>query len=238
MPFEMQNVLPDLTSGGWSIICDFDGTIALIDVTDAILGKFADPSWEDVEKEWLNGTITARQCMESQVRMINATPADLDAFLATVPLTEGFAQFTRFCSDNGLGMLVVSDGMDYVVKRVLSGNGYGSIPVIANRLRFQGESGYRLDFPYGADGCKSGVCKCDVAKVVGGKILLIGDGRSDICLAKNASFVLARRGKPLHLHCEENGVPHAVYDDFFDILNYFGYACTRGEATHKEAFHV
>jgi len=221
------NVFPDLTNGGWSIICDFDGTIACIDVTDAVLGRFADPAWENVEKEWLDGTITARQCMERQVRMINATPAALDAFLATVPLTKGFAQFTRFCADSGLEMMVVSDGMDYAVKRVLAGNGYGNIPVIANRLRFQGKSGCRLDFPYGADGCKSGVCKCDAARAIGGKILLIGDGRSDICLAKNASFVLARRGKPLHLHCEENAIPHAVYDDFFDVLNYF---CACGEA--------
>jgi 2-hydroxy-3-keto-5-methylthiopentenyl-1-phosphate phosphatase len=127
-------------------------------------------------------------------------------------------------------MLVVSDGIDYAVKNVLAGNGHGNIPVIANRLRFKGEFGYRLDFPYSADGCKSGVCKCDVAKALGGKILLIGDGLSDICLAEKASFVLAKRGKSLHRHCEENTILHAVYDDFFDVLNYLAYAWKQGEA--------
>ena len=233
-----RNILSDLDKGGWSIICDFDGTIARIDVTDAILDRFADPAWEDVEKEWLNGTITARRCMESQVRLIKAAPADIDAFLKTVPITRGFAEFIRFCAESNLSILVVSDGIDHAVKRVLAGNGYGNIPVIANRLRFQEESGYRLDFPYSSEGCKSGVCKCDVSKAVGGKILLIGDGRSDICLASVASFVLAKRGKPLHLHCEENAIPHAVYNDFFDVLNYLASACKQSEGCNADGLGV
>jgi 2,3-diketo-5-methylthio-1-phosphopentane phosphatase len=207
--------------GGWNIICDFDGTIACFDVTDAVLARFADPAWEAVEKEWLEGTITARQCLERQIRLINARPADLDAFLDSVPLTDGFAEFTRFCGERGLATLVVSDGLDYAIRRVLAVNGLEGLPVIANLLRFEGESGYGLEFPHGAPGCPSGVCKCAVAKAGGGKILLIGDGHSDICLAGLASFVLARRDKALHRHCRENGLPHAAYDDFFDILHFF-----------------
>ena len=207
--------------GGWNIICDFDGTIACFDITDAVLEKFADPMWETVEQEWLDGTITARQCMERQVHMIDATPSQLEAFLATVPLTDGFTDFVKFCGDSGLALLVVSDGMDYAIKRILANNGLDAVPVIANRMRFQGDSGYQLNFPYGSHGCKSGVCKCDIAKACGGKILLIGDGHSDICLAGMASFVLAKRDKSLHRHCTGNGIPHAVYDDFFDILLFY-----------------
>ena len=216
----IQKTFPDLMEGGWNIICDFDGTITRFDVTDAVLGKFADPDWENVEKEWLDGTITARQCMERQIPMIDVAPADLDAFLDTVPITDGFAEFTRFCAENGLDILVVSDGMDYTIKRILVGNGYGNIPVVANRLLFQEKSGYRLEFPYGSAECKSGVCKCNVAKAGGGKILLIGDGRSDVCISGMASFVFAKRGKHLHRHCEENAIPHVVFNDFFDILRH------------------
>jgi 2,3-diketo-5-methylthio-1-phosphopentane phosphatase len=215
-----QHILPGFAKKGWSIICDFDGTIARFDVTDALLEEFADPAWESVEKEWLDGTITARQCMERQVGMLDASPARLDEFLATVPLTDGFAEFTQFCASSGLDLLVVSDGMDYAIKRILVSNGLGDIPIIANRLRFHGESGYSLDFPYSAAGCKSGVCKCGIAKAGGGKVLLIGDGHSDICLAGMASFVLAKRDKSLHHHCMENGILHAAYDDFFDVLQF------------------
>lgn len=224
MTKQAQITFPTLAKGGWSIICDFDGTIARFDVTDAVLERFADPAWETVEQEWLAGKITARECMERQVRMIDAEPTTLDAFLATVPLTDGFPEFTRHCEANGLDLLVVSDGMDYAIKRILADNGLGATPVIANRLRFHGESGCSLEFPYGTPGCKSGVCKCDVAKAVGDKILLIGDGHSDICVASVASFVLAKKDKSLHRHCAENNIPHAVYDDFFDVLSFFSAA--------------
>lgn len=225
---------PNLAKGGWSIICDFDGTIARFDVTDAMLEQFAAPAWEAVEREWLDGKVTARECMERQVRMIDAPPAVLEAFLATVLLTDGFSDFTRYCAANGLDLLVVSDGMDYAIKCILSANGLGDIPVIANRLRFHGESGYRLEFPYGSPGCKSGVCKCDVAKALGGNILLIGDGHSDICLAGAANFVLAKKDKSLYRHCAENSIPHAVYDDFFDILRLFSAAQRRDTAWKAE----
>jgi 2-hydroxy-3-keto-5-methylthiopentenyl-1-phosphate phosphatase len=72
-------IVPNLTEHGWNIICDFDGTIVRIDVTDVVLENFADPDWETVKKEWLGGAITARQCMERQVRMIDVPPARLDA---------------------------------------------------------------------------------------------------------------------------------------------------------------
>jgi 2,3-diketo-5-methylthio-1-phosphopentane phosphatase len=228
-----QSLLPDFLKDGWNIICDFDGTIARFDVTDAVLEAFAPPAWEAVEKEWLEGTITARQCMERQVRMIDVAPDRLDVFLATVPLTDGFREFTQFCAAHGRSLLVVSNGMDYAIKRILADNGLAHVPVIANRLRFHGDSGYRLDFPYGADGCGSGVCKCDVARAGGGRILLIGDGRSDICLANAASFVLAKKGMPLHRHCGENGIAHAAYDDFFDILRFFTAARPPGPARNE-----
>lgn len=234
MTDKKQRTLLDMAADGWNIICDFDGTIARFDVIDAMLEKFADPAWETVEREWLDGKITARECMERQIRMIDAQPSALDAFLATIPLTDGFAEFTRYCGANGLDLLVVSDGADYAIKRILSNNGLGDLPVIANRLRFNGDSGCRLDFPYGVPGCGAGVCKCAVAKAGGGKILLIGDGHSDICLAGVAAFVLAKKNKTLHRHCVKNHLPHAVYDDFFDILRFFTAATRSNEVWGAE----
>ena len=63
------------------VYCDFDNTISEYDVTDAILEKFADPSWEAVEEEWLAGKITARECMEKQISLIRASREELDSLL-------------------------------------------------------------------------------------------------------------------------------------------------------------
>lgn len=210
--------IPDLYSGEWNIICDFDGTITPFDVTDAILGEFAAPAWEDIEEDWLRGDITARECMARQIALIRAPVRVLDAFLDSVPVTAGFPEFVRFCRSRNLRAFVVSDGMDYAIKRILARHGLTGIPVIANRLRHNGNDTYSLDFPYGADGCPSGVCKCAVARAEAGKCLLVGDGRSDCCLAGAVSFVLAKQGKDLQRHCEANGYPHREYGDFFDVM--------------------
>ena len=53
-------------------IIDFDGTLSVKDTIDDMLEHFADPSWEDVEKSWLNGDISAVECMTQQVRMVKA----------------------------------------------------------------------------------------------------------------------------------------------------------------------
>lgn len=40
----------------WHIVCDFDGTILTI-VIDNILQRFADPSWQAIEAQWVQGEI-------------------------------------------------------------------------------------------------------------------------------------------------------------------------------------
>jgi 2,3-diketo-5-methylthio-1-phosphopentane phosphatase len=205
----------------WSIICDFDGTITPLDVTDAILREFAPPSWKEVEKEWLGGKITARQCMERQVSMIRAPLSRLDGFLDGVALTEGFPEFAYFCRERGLPLLIVSDGLDYAIKRILALHGLFWIPVVANRLLYGKRGGYRLEFPYGRGECPSGVCKCSAAASAGGKTLLIGDGHSDCCLAGSAAFTLAKEGKELERHCVRQGYPHGVFADFRDLRSGF-----------------
>lgn len=45
----------------WHIVCDFDGTISRADVIDNVLQRFADPSWEGIEQEWLDGHIGSRE---------------------------------------------------------------------------------------------------------------------------------------------------------------------------------
>ena len=209
--------LPNPAAAGWKVICDFDGTITPFDVTDAVLAKFAPPEWERIEREWLDDLISARQCMERQVALIAAPLDALEAFLDAIPLTPGFVGFCGFCRSQGLDLMVVSDGMDYPIKRILAAHGLGWIPVVANRLRVFPGGGYALEFPYGRDGCPSGVCKCGVAQAGEGGTLLIGDGRSDCCLARNAEFVMARKGKDLHRQCVKNRYPHLVWSDFYDV---------------------
>ena len=203
-----------------NIICDFDGTISPFDSTDMVLSRFAIPQWEEVEAQWVAGQITAQECMSQQISMLRTDEQLLNRFLDTIPLTKGFEEFVAFVENCGIGLKIVSDGLDYVICRVLANHGLHDIPFMANHLKFT-DNGFVLEFPHSRPNCISGVCKCAVAANVCGKTILIGDGRSDHCLANKAELVLAKSGQSLERHCHKNGLPYASYNIFYDVISFF-----------------
>lgn len=201
------------------VFCDFDGTISKEDVTDLVLGRFARPQWHEIEDQWTRGKITSAQCMQRQVRLIEATRDELDAFLDTVEIDGDFVAFKEFCDKKGHALTVVSDGVEYFIRRVLGRHGLSNIPVIANRLvraSGTGGSGFDLELPFTSGACAagSGVCKCAVVSPSGDHIY-IGDGRSDFCVSNEAMVVFAKA--KLADYCRSHRIAFFPYDSFADV---------------------
>lgn len=201
------------------VFCDFDGTISKEDVTDLVLERFALPEWHEIEDQWTDGKITSAQCMQRQVRLIEATRDELDAFLDTVEIDSAFVAFKQFCDKKGLALTVVSDGVDYFIRRVLGRHGLSDIPVIANKLAagpYAGARIFDLEFPFMNGGCTagSGVCKCAVVSPSSDHIY-IGDGRSDFCVSNEALVVFAKA--KLANYCRSQRIAFFPYDSFADI---------------------
>lgn len=201
--------------------CDFDGTIAAIDVTDAVLERFAAPEWRDIESAWEAGRIDARQCMSAQIALIQPALNEIDEFLDTVEIDPEFTEFVRWCSRNLISVTVVSDGVDRFIRRVLSNHGLDHLDIIANRLcvdhngnRFH----YRLEAPYTQPSCRggSGVCKCAIVAAEAPHIY-VGDGRSDFCVSANADMLFAKH--KLAAHCASQSIPFFSYTTFQDVQN-------------------
>lgn len=199
---------------GWKILCDFDGTIVANDVTDFLLERFADPSWRDLERDWEQGRIGARECMQGQVALLQAAPAALDEAVAAMAVDPGFPGFVALARRLALPLTVVSDGLDRIIRDVLRRTKLGGIDAMSSRLEHLGDGLWRLDFPYADRDCTSAACtcKCKVARRDGLRTLLIGDGRSDFCVADTADFVFAKH--KLLGYCRERGIPHAAFQDF------------------------
>ena len=68
---------PDVSH--WTILCDFDGTIALDDTTDTLLDRFGQPGWEKLEDDWKAGRINSHDCMAGQVALLDMSRDELDA---------------------------------------------------------------------------------------------------------------------------------------------------------------
>jgi len=199
----------------WQAIVDFDGTISRQDTTDQILQRFAEPSWQAIEEDWVAGKIGSRECMRRQVELLRVSPTELDAFIAGIEIDWGFSAFVRVCARHDIPVTVVSDGLDRTIRAVLARAGLGSLNVIANHLESVGGDRWRLSSPHAAvsGDCTSGTCKCAVADSLHRPLtLLVGDGKSDHCVAGQADVVFAKKG--LIAHCRDNGLPHHPFTDF------------------------
>jgi len=206
-----------------TVYVDFDGTIAPADPTDALFERFCDPSWRTIEREWQEGRCTSRACMTRQVDLLRATPEAIDGFLATVIIDPQFPAFVDLCRCWGLRVVVLSDGLDRVVGRVLRAAG-ADLPFFANRLEWQGGDRWRLAFPFARSGCtaKLGNCKCGHRASGWHRALeiMVGDGKSDFCIAENSHLVLAK-GR-LAVHCRSANLPHWPIEDFTDATMFLG----------------
>lgn len=201
-------------------IVDFDGTIAPKDTVDALLERFADPSWKAIEEEWVSGRLNSRECMQAQLALVKSERTALDVFFQAVTIDPSFAGFVRY-TRRFAEVAVVSDGLDYPILVALQKHRVPPLPVFANKLEFRAQ-GLGLSFPHADSTCvpRSGVCKCSVARSLntdrGLPVILIGDGRSDLCIARSADYVFAKGS--LLKYCASNGIAHTAFDTFDDVL--------------------
>ncbi|TXI01519.1 MAG: phosphoserine phosphatase [Rhizobium sp.] len=202
------------------VFCDFDGTISIEDATDMVLSRFAGSEWEDIEQLWKQGLIGSGECMRRQIALIEASRQELDRFLDTLAIDPGFEGFLSYCRGGGLPVTIVSDGVDYFIRRILARHGIDGLPIVANVLTCsvaKGRESYSLFPPFAATGCLSGagVCKCRVVDNTDLRVY-IGDGRSDFCVSDKVDLVFAKA--KLVDYCEESGIPYVGFDDFSDLL--------------------
>jgi len=207
------------------IFCDFDETITRTNVTDAVLERFAAPLWREIQEEWLAGKLGAREVLEKQMPLITARPEDLDALIDSIDVDPFFAEFAVFCSENNYPLYILSDGFDYwieqILRRALSARGHAlTIPVFACGLKLE-QNRVAISFRYFHEGCVHGCATCKPAlfeqlKAGADRAVVIGDGVSDLLLAKNADMVLAKNG--LRRFCQREEISCHAFNDFRDVL--------------------
>lgn len=201
------------------ILCDFDGTISLKDVTDILLTHFAKEGYEELEEQWLTGVIGSQECMSKQIALLDTDLSALDKVLAQVEIDPHFKTFTKIALEEGIKVHVVSDGLDYAIQSILKRNGLGDIPIFANKLLHDNERSWRLDFPYANKNCikASGNCKCNhlsKQRQHHNYVVYVGDGSSDFCVSNKVDIVLAK--DKLIDYCTQHNINHVNIKNFAD----------------------
>lgn len=206
------------------IFSDFDGTMTGPDATDLILTELAHPSWREVEQEWVRGAIGSRECLERQMALVETSEEQLDALIDSVELDPHFGAFLRFVEKQRIPFYVVSDGFDYVIRRVLKRAGVeggleNGAHLFASSLRFQGRR-LATSFAHPSAGCEHGcaTCKAGILRRLGrGRhpVVFIGDGLSDRFAVEVSDVVFAKRR--LLAHCREKGIACHAFETFAEV---------------------
>ncbi len=225
-----------------SIFLDFDGTITKQDTVGTFFMQFAGPKWTEIEKDWVDGKISSKDCMLLQLETItNLTEEKLFNYLNSIQLQDGFIEFCKTAEKHGKEIIIISDGFDLFISHILKNNRLLNKPNIkffANHLEFskeflkeflKGDSlknsnepfiKFHLSFPNENKLCKAslGNCKCALAKTYITKdefFIFAGDGLSDRCIASKANLLFAKNS--LKKHCLKNNIEFVDFENFFQI---------------------
>lgn len=214
---EKQLFWPSQGIDATEVFCDFDGTITLVDATDAILEAFALPAWREWEDRWVNGEITSQECLSRQVELIRADRGTIDTFAAALPIDEGIFALDRRCTELRIPLTIVSDGLDVVVESILRRHGLLHIPTFSNHVRWNENGIPILSFPFAGQDCESGAgtCKCAITVRLEGQTVYIGDGRSDFCVSAKVETVFAKGS--LREWCTDQNILYHPFESLVDV---------------------
>jgi 2-hydroxy-3-keto-5-methylthiopentenyl-1-phosphate phosphatase len=213
------------------ILCDFDDTTATQNVAVLLLERFHPGGWRAAADRFRRGEISLAEYQEQAFEGVRAPQEQQAAHVQeAAALRPGFVELAAHCEREGIGLGVVSHGLDYYIRALLDQNGLAHVGVqAAERVPDSGAYRYRWADP--ACGWYPGNCKCSAVRAqrqAGHAVLYAGDGASDACPAREADFVFARDA--LLSVCRAEGIPHRELTDFHVVLDYLRTAPTEAHS--------
>jgi 2,3-diketo-5-methylthio-1-phosphopentane phosphatase len=219
---------PNLSLSNYVVFFDFDNTITQFDVIDDIVERFSvNEKWRKIEKDWKQGKIGSRECLEGQFNEVRIGKSDFIRYLSGIQIDKYFPKILAFLKRRRVFAAIVSDSSSFIIGNILKNNGIKGIKVYSNRLRFKKDR-LILNFPHFNKRCpKCANCKKSHLRksAIRDKIFIyIGDGLSDICAAKCADIVFAKASllKYFRQHnrkCIEFDTLETVYNYLKEIGN-------------------
>ncbi len=207
------------------IFVDFDGTITRRDVGDAFFLTFGGPGYIDTLRECESGAISAQESFRRGIRAIGtARRSEIDGFLRRQSIDESFSQFCVFCRNNDLEFHVVSDGLDYYIRRIFEIHSLYGVSFFANTLIVLPVDGdqcsFEIRFPYSDAECtRCACCKPNIILSHSGDediIAYVGEGYSDRCAVRYADVVFAKDS--LQTFCQSENISYYPYTTFHDVI--------------------
>ncbi|MCB0881528.1 MAG: MtnX-like HAD-IB family phosphatase [Thermoleophilia bacterium] len=203
------------------IACDFDGTITERDTLNLLVREFGDGAvWDAMEPDVRAGRTSVEHAMQAEFATVRVSEADAVRWVREhAGIRAGFTECVAWARAHGHGFVVLSNGFGVLIRDVLGGLGLGDLPVHSHECAFTPE-GSAIAWTERGEPCPlcSRPCKRhDLARVRGdARVVYVGDGISDLCVAQAADIIYARADLADYL--KSRGVPFRPFRDFHQIV--------------------
>ena len=204
------------------ILCDFDGTISVRDMGYVLVNQFSSGNWEEIDRDFREGKIGSK---EAYSRIAEILKGDESAILHFVQehseIDPSFPIFCQYCHERGIDVKIVSDGLDFYIRRMPEIHHLSKIPFYANCTHFRDGEGIDISFPYSTEECGlCGTCKKKLVQIQRKEydsVFFVGNGLSDRCAAQEADFAFAKDS--LYTDCIKKEIACHFFKNFQEILN-------------------
>lgn len=206
------------------VICDFDGTITLQDITNVLLDHFTGQEWRDLLPAYRSGQTTHLEIMQGGYQYLTAPEKELlDYAREHIQLRPNFEELVEFCKTQNWPFAVVSGGLDFYIKAFLD----EKIPYYCYRSSF--DQYWRVDLPEspvvdmkGGQDFKVRIVEELQQKYPGLPTVFIGDGFNDWKAASHADYLFAVTGSRLAELSQQAGKPCTEFTDFAEVVQALG----------------
>jgi 2-hydroxy-3-keto-5-methylthiopentenyl-1-phosphate phosphatase len=204
-----------------AVLSDFDGTIVDIDTGEYVLSQFAHGDWRAYDGQLERGETTLEECLTKQFAMVKETEEKLLRQVEGVAsFRPGFEDLVDYCEKNGFSFVVVSGGLDFIIKHALRAKNLLDRVEIVAPIANVTKRGIGFRFPKSSQ-VGSLNFKDDLVRAYanrGSKTVYIGDGLPDFAAIAKADVRFAIRGSRLSKLCKREGIAFQEINDFYDVL--------------------
>ena len=202
-----------------ALFIDFDGTISPVDISNTFFTTRAGSDARLVVDQWKRGLVSSRECLIRELDAFGGDLGELREFARSLPIDQGFFQLQKECRRRGVGVFVVSDGLDFYIEPFLAKHD-AKVKTYSNRLVIK-DGICSLAFPYYNQACgHCANCKSshvEREKRKGKAIIYVGDGLSDKCAASKADLIFAKGD--LEEYCKIQGIPYHRFDRLSEVAD-------------------
>ncbi len=204
-----------------AVLSDFDGTVTLNDTFENVLARFGKGEWRAVDDQYVRGEITLEECVRQQGGMVQVPSSEILSYLDGVTkFRPNFDKLIEFCMTNHFPLVIVSAGLDFVIKHFLTREKFqDKVELVAASAKCT-PTGIKFEWPK-LRSDRSMNLKDDMVRYYKQRadtVAYIGDGRWDLHALRNADRRFVIRNSKLAELCLEQEIQATRIIDFQEVV--------------------